>query len=509
MTSGPRSEKTATERARWIADAAAGGIVPLVRECVLDADQPVAVLAKLAKGPFAFLLESAVGGERWARYTFLGTEPREAWRYRGNSVHRWSPTEGWREAGTTSDPIGHLGALMRARPARPAPDLPRFLGGAVGFFGYDVVRTLERLPQGPPADGDVPDALFIVTDLVLVLDNLQNRARIVAAVDVPPGADESQRAEAHDRAQARIDEWMSRLRSAATLAPLDVDHGALPALGTVTLDGEAFQRGVRELKERIAAGDIFQAVLSRRTEVRGDVDALRLYRCLRSLNPAPYLYYLKLDDLAIVGSSPEVLVRVEDRTVTVRPIAGTRPRGASPDADKGLEAELLRDPKELAEHEMLVDLGRNDLGRVAVYGSVQLVHHRVIERYAHVMHIVSEVQGTLAPGTDAVDALKACFPAGTVTGAPKVRAMELIDGLELTRRGPYAGAVGYLGWGARDLDTAIAIRTCVIEPGRVLVQAGAGIVADSDPATELAECEHKSRAALMAVALALRAPAGR
>jgi anthranilate synthase component 1 len=242
-------------------------------------------------------------------------------------------------------------------------------------------------------------------------------------------------------------------------------------------------------------------------EVKGAVDPLTLYRCLRSLNPAPYLYYLKLDDVAIVGSSPEVLVKVEDREVTVRPIAGTRPRGANPDADAALAKELLSDPKELAEHQMLVDLGRNDVGRVAAYGSVRLVEHLALERYAHVQHIVSEVRGTLREGLDAVDALKACFPAGTVSGAPKVRAMELLDGIERTRRGPYAGAVGYVGWGAHRLDTAIAIRTCVVQKDRVLIQAGAGIVADSDPAMELAECEHKARAALRAVALALSAAA--
>jgi anthranilate synthase component 1 len=273
---------------------------------------------------------------------------------------------------------------------------------------------------------------------------------------------------------------------------------------------DRFLAGVARLKEHIAAGDIFQAVLSRRIDVAGDVDPLLLYRHLRALNPAPYLYLLALDDFAIVGSSPEVLVRVEGGEVTVRPIAGTRPRGATPAADAALAADLLADPKELAEHRMLVDLGRNDVGRVAVFGTVRVVESEVVERYAHVQHVVSEVRGTLAGGRDAVDALKACFPAGTVSGAPKVRAMELLDGLEPVRRGPYAGAVGYIGWGARTLDTAIAIRTCIVTPGRVLVQAGAGIVADSQPARELAETEAKARAALRAVALARRAhPSGR
>ena len=494
MTPGP-------ERAQWIARAAQGGIVPLMRECVLDLDQPVAVVAKLAAGPFAFLLESAVGGERWARYTFLGTEPREAFRYRGRDVTRWTPDGGWRPAGVTDDPIGHVGALMRASAAGAEPDLP-FSGGAVGYFGYDVVRTLEHLPAGPPDDAGLPDALFIITDLMLVLDNLLNRARMVAAVDVPAGASEAERGRVYDAAAARLDAWMERLAAPSPLAPLPAGAAMQPAEASSPCPGADYQRGVRTLKDHIAAGDIFQAVLSRRLEVPGAVDPLTLYRCLRSLNPAPYLYYLRLDDFAIVGSSPEVLVRVEDRDVTVRPIAGTRPRGATPVADAALAAELLRDPKELAEHEMLVDLGRNDVGRVAVFGSVRVVEHHALERYAHVQHIVSEVRGLLRPGLDAVDALKACFPAGTVTGAPKVRAMELLDGLERTRRGPYAGAVGYIGWGARRLDTAIAIRTCVVQRDRVLLQAGAGIVADSDPAAELAECDHKARAALRAVALA-------
>jgi anthranilate synthase component 1 len=496
-------------RERWVARAAPGGIVPVIRECILDADQPVAVLAKIARGPFAFLLESAVGGERWARYTFLGTEPREAWRYRGEEVERWTPESGWTGAGTTRDPIGHLGARIRALPAAPEEGLPRFFGGAIGFFGYDVVRTLERLPGGPPADAGLPDALFIVADLVLVLDNLYGRAKIVANVEVPTGAPVAEREAAWDRADARIADWMARLRQPGSLGVLELDPGLPPAGGTSPYPADRFLRDVETMKGHIAAGDIFQGVLSRRVEVAGAVDPLLLYRYLRALNPAPYLYYLALDDLAIVGSSPEVLVRVEERAVTLRPLAGTRPRGATAAEDEALALELAADPKERAEHLMLVDLGRNDVGRVAGFGSVRLHELMAIERYAHVQHLVSEVRGVLPAGRDAVDVLKACFPAGTVTGAPKVRAMELIDTLEPTRRGPYAGAVGYIGWGARNLDTAIAIRTCVVQRDRVLVQAGAGIVADSVPERELAETEAKARAALRAVALARSGPAPR
>jgi anthranilate synthase component 1 len=491
-------------RREFVRDAAGGGIVPVVHECVLDTDQPVAVLDKVARPPFAFLLESAVGGERWARYTFLGTEPREAWRYRGGEVSRWTPERGWAGAGQTTDPMGHLAERLRPLRAAARPDLPRFFGGAVGFFGYDVVRTLERLPSPPPDDLGLPDGVFIVADAVVVLDNLYNRARIVVSADVPAGASERQREELHERARVRIDDILSRLRRPGGLEPLDVDAELPPAAAESPYPPEHFERDVDRIREYIAAGDVFQAVLSRRLDVAGAVEPLRLYRYLRALNPAPYLFYLALDGLALVGSSPEVLVRVEDSEVTVRPIAGTRPRGADPAGDAALAAELAADPKERAEHLMLVDLGRNDVGRVAEFGSVRVEELLALERYAHVQHLVSEVRGRLAGGRDAVDALKACFPAGTVSGAPKVRAMEIIDALEPTRRGPYAGAAGYVGWGARNLDMAIAIRTCVVLPDRVAVQSGAGIVADSDPARELAETEAKARAALRAIALARR-----
>jgi anthranilate synthase component 1 len=494
-----------SERERWIAQAARGGIVPLVREYLLDADQPVAVLARLARPPFAFLLESAAGGERWARYTFLGTEPREAWRYRGRAVERWTGAEGWHAAGESADPIGHIGERLRALDGPAPAGLPRFYGGAVGFIGYDVVRTLERLPDGPPPDAGVPDAVFMIADAIVVLDNLLGRAMVVVNADVPAGASAGLRGELHDAAHARTAAWMERLAGPSALRPLALEPDAGPASGRSPYPAERFTADVRRVKEHIARGDVFQAVLSRRVEVPGRTDPLLLYRCLRSLNPAPYLFYLRLDDLVLVGSSPEVLVRVEDRAVTVRPIAGTRPRGETAERDAALALELAADPKERAEHLMLVDLGRNDVGRVAAYGSVHVPEVMALERYAHVQHLVSEVRGTLAPGKDAVDALKACFPAGTVTGAPKVRAMEILDGMEPTRRGPYAGAVGYLGWGGRQLDTAITIRSAVVLPDRTLVQAGAGIVADSDPARELAETEAKALAVLRAVALAHRA----
>ncbi len=477
-------------------------IVPVVREVVLDADTPVAALAKIARGPFAFLLESLVGGERWARYTFLGTEPREVWRYRGAQVERWTPAAGWEGAGQTADPIGHLALRLRALPAVQVPGLPRFTGGAVGYWGYDLVRSIERLPGPPPDTLGVPDAVLMIADSLVILDNLFGRAIVLANVEVPEATSASQRVRLFDAAEERLDTLVARLGATHSLAPLTLDGAAAPLKTDSRYPRAAFERDVARTLTYIAEGDVFQTVLSRRQEVPGAVDPLRLYRYLRALNPAPYLFYLALDDIALVGSSPEVLVRVEGDDVTVRPIAGTRPRGATPEEDEALAAALRTDAKELAEHRMLVDLGRNDVGRVAQYGSVRVTDALAIERYSHVQHLVSEVRGRLRPGYDALDVFRACFPAGTVTGAPKVRAMEIIDELEPERRGPYAGAVGYVGWGAASLDTAIAIRAALVLKDRVVVQAGAGIVADSDPAREFEESEAKARAVLRALALA-------
>jgi anthranilate synthase component I len=480
-----------------------GGIVPVTREVVLDGDTPVTAFAKLHRGQWGFLLESLEGGERWARYTFLATEPREVFRYRGRECASWTPGDGWRSLETDLAPLEHLGRTMRRHPPVVVPGLPRFTGGAVGFWGYDVVRTIESLPHAPPDDRDLPDALVMVADTLLVLDNLFNRATVIASVEVPPavGADELQRL--HQDAEARIERWLERLAVPGTMLPLTIDANPPLPRASSPYGDERFREDVRRIKEYIAAGDTFQTVLSRRIDVAAP-DPFLSYRYLRALNPAPYLYYLHCDDIHVIGSSPEILVRVEDGEVTVRPIAGTRPRGADATQDAALADELAADPKERAEHLMLVDLGRNDVGRVAEFGSVRLTAFMTIERYSHVMHLVSEVRGRLRAELDAVAALVACFPAGTVSGAPKVRAMQIIDELEPVRRGPYAGAVGYVGWGARTLDTAIAIRTCVIRGDRAWVQAGAGIVADSDPAAEWRETEAKARAVLLALALAGR-----
>jgi anthranilate synthase component 1 len=489
-------------RAQFLARAERGGMVPVLREVVLDADTPLAAFVKVARPPFAFLLESLVGGERWARYTFLGTEPREVWRYRGRSIERWTKAAGWQAAGETDDPIGELGQRMRALPAAPVPGLPRFTGGAVGYLGYDLVRTVERLPH-PPADTlGAPDAVMMIADTLVILDNLFGRAIVVANVEVPPRAGTAERLRLYDAAEARLDDIVARLGRRHELAPLALRDDLPPVATTSRYPRAAFERDVARVLEYIVAGDTFQTVLSRRQEALGAVNPLLLYRYLRALNPAPYLFYLALDDVALVGSSPEVLVRVAGGEVTVRPIAGTRPRGRTEDEDAALANALIADPKERAEHLMLVDLGRNDVGRVARFGSVHVTDLLAVERYSHVQHLVSEVRGQLRDGYDALDVFKACFPAGTVTGAPKVRAMEIIDELEPERRGPYAGAVGYIGWGATSLDTAIAIRCALVQRDRVVVQAGAGIVADSDPGREFQETEDKAQAVLKALALA-------
>jgi anthranilate synthase component 1 len=392
---------------------------------------------------------------------------------------------------------------MRRNPPVEVPGLPRFTGGAVGYLGYDIVRSLEVLPNAPADDRDLPDAILMVVDTLLVLDNLFNRATVIANVEIAQGASPEDLRRLFDDAVARIECWLERLRAPAAPILLEVEYPPELPKTSGPYQDRRFQEDVRRIKEYIAAGDTFQTVLSRRLDLTAPEPFLT-YRYLRALNPAPYLYYLQCDEVYLIGSSPEILVRVEDMEVTVRPIAGTRPRGATMEQDTALAEELASDPKERAEHLMLVDLGRNDVGRVAQFGTVRLTAFMAVERYSHVMHLVSEVRGLLRPELDAIAALSACFPAGTVSGAPKVRAMEIIDELEPVRRGPYAGAVGYVGWGARTLDTAIAIRTCVIKDGKAWVQAGAGIVSDSDPEAEWRETEAKARAVLLALALAGR-----
>ena len=478
--------------------------LPLVRETVLDGDTPVSAFAKLHRGDYGFLLESLEGGERWARYSFLATEPEVVFQYRGSNVERRAPDGSWvMEA--SSPPLRHLGELLRRDRALDVTGLPRFTGGAVGFWGYDVVRTLERLPNAPPDDRGLPDAVAMVVDTLLVLDNLFHRAIVIANVTLSPELDDDALQRQIDAAEARAADWLGRLATTNALAPLAMPAERAPALATAVYPDATFRADVSRCQEYIAAGDAFQIVLSRRLDVTPAPDPFLTYRFLRALNPAPYCYFLRLGPLTLAGASPEVLVRVEHEEVTVRPIAGTRPRGADAASDAAMEAELRADPKESAEHLMLVDLGRNDVGRVAQYGSVRVVAQMEVERYSQVMHLVSEVRGALRPELDALDAFAAAFPAGTVSGAPKVRAMQIIDTLEPTRRGPYAGAVGYVGFGARTMDTAIAIRTIAFVGDHAYVQAGAGIVADSVPDLEFLETEAKAGAVLRALRLASQA----
>ena len=476
---------TLDEFRRW---AASYAIVPVVREVPFDTNTAVTAYAKIRQAPFSFLLESVTGGEKWARYTFLGSAPREVLRIRDRDVESWTSEGGWRSVETAADPLSYVEArLADAQPA-PVVGLPRFFGGAVGYLAYDVVRYVEELPGGPVNDLGLPDAMLMFTDTLIAIDNVFGKALVICCAHVEGDADA-----AYARAQKSIDATIAKLDAATQLSPL---RPSAPTQARSAFPREKFEAAVDQIKEYIRAGDAFQVVLSQRFEIPFDGNALDAYRALRSLNPSPYLYLLELGDAALIGSSPEVLVRVEDGRVVVKPIAGTRRRGTSEAEDAALAAELLADEKERAEHLMLVDLGRNDVGRIARFGSVEVKGFMQIERYSHVLHIVSQVEGVLNDGLSSMDVLRACFPAGTVSGAPKVRAMQIIDELEPVRRGPYAGAVGYFAYGGRGMDTAIAIRTIVAAGGKAYVQAGAGVVVDSVGEREWAETLEKAGALL-------------
>ena len=486
------------DRAEFIKLAADCDLIPVYREIPFDNETAVTAYSKLAARPFGFLLESVVGGEKWARYSFLGADAVGAWRLQGTDQAIWLPEGGWSAAGATEDPLAGFLAAMPGKHVASVPGLPRFWGGAVGYFGYDVVRFFERLPDSPPRHIDVPDALVLFTGVVIAVDKLFDRALVIAAARI---GDDAAPGDVYDDAMARIDSTIETLRSKPGPGPLQLDADAPPTDWTSSYTRSDFERDVERIRDYILAGDAFQVVLSQRLTSQMSADPFDVYRALRMLNPSPYLFFLDLDGLQLIGSSPEVMVRVENERVIVRPIAGTRPRGASEEKDLELEAELRADEKELAEHLMLVDLGRNDVGRVARYGSVTVTEFMSVERYSHVMHLVTQVEGDLHEGLTPLDALRAGFPAGTVSGAPKIRAMEIIDELEPSRRGPYAGAIGYLSYDRRNLDTAIAIRTIVVESGQAHVQAGAGIVADSVPAREYDETLGKAQALLRALAV--------
>lgn len=468
--------------------------IPMARQVLADLDTPLSAYLKLADAPYSYLFESVHGGEQWGRYSIIGLPCRTRIRVRGNDITL--ENEGTEpESFSVDNPLDWIKTYAARFKVPEIEGLPRFTGGLVGYFGYETIGYIEpRLKSAKPDPIDNPDILLMVSENVLVFDNLSGKLLVIthAQTSEPDG---------YTKAVNRLDHIIRELREKTVplrspIASRHVDEADF--ISGFTREG--YEQAVKRIKEYIVAGDTMQVVLSQRLSIPYTASALDLYRALRCLNPSPYMFNLNLGDFHIVGSSPEILVRLEDGMVTVRPIAGTRPRGATPEQDQQLEQELLADPKEIAEHLMLIDLGRNDAGRVAVTGSVKLTDRMVIERYSHVMHIVSNVTAKLADGHDAFDVLAATFPAGTVSGAPKIRAMEIIAELEPVKRGVYAGAVGYIGWSG-NLDTAIALRTAVIKNGLLHIQAGAGIVHDSIPQNEWEETMNKGRAIFRAVAM--------
>ena len=468
--------------------------IPLVLESFADLDTPLSLYVKLARRPFSFLLESVVGGERFGRYSFIGLPAATRISVRGDSVEV-HVGDGVAER-HRGDPLDFIAAFQRRYRAAPVPGLPRFCGGLAGCFSYDTVRYIEKrleasAPRATDALAPAPDILLLLTEELAVVDNLAGKISLIVYADpAKPGS--------YEAALDRLQTLRRKLRE-----PVDIPFQTATTSSTATSEfgADAFQAAVARAREYIAAGDIMQVVLSQRMAMPFAASPLSLYRALRSLNPSPYMFYYDFGDLHVVGASPEILVRKEGDTVTLRPIAGTRARGSTRESDEALAAEMLADPKELAEHVMLLDLGRNDVGRVATIGSVKVTEQMTVERYSHVMHMVSNVEGRLRPGLSALDVLRASFPAGTVSGAPKVRAMEIIDELEPSRRGIYAGAVGYISFQG-DMDLAIAIRTAVVRSGMLYAQVGAGIVHDSVPENEWRETLSKARAVLRAAELA-------
>ena len=462
--------------------------IPLVVETFADLDTPLSLYLKLANQPYSYLLESVQGGERFGRYSIIGLPAHTRLTARGRHVEVLQD-ETVVESAADVNPLDFVKAYQARFKTPPYQGLPRFTGGLAGYFGYETIRYIERklAATTKPDQIDVPDILLMVSEEIAVVDNLSGKLYFIVYANPA-------RPDAYEKAHQRLHELVAMLRISVSIP----DAPRMQSSDASSEFGEAgFKAAVEKAKRYIFEGDIMQVVLSQRMSQPFSASPLSLYRALRSLNPSPYMFYYDMGDHHVVGASPEILVRLEDETVTVRPIAGTRPRGKTRDEDLALAEELLADPKECAEHVQLMDLGRNDIGRVSQTGSVNVTDNMMIERYSHVMHIVSNVEGTLKPELDAIDVLKATFPAGTVSGAPKVRAMEIIDELEPSKRGIYAGAVGYLGFNG-DMDLAIAIRTGVIKDNMLYSQAGAGIVADSIPDNEWIETQNKARAVLRA-----------
>ena len=479
----------------FISLAQQGNIIPVFREVTADTDTPISLFKKVAKGPESFLLESVEGGERWGRYSFIGHRPRLLVKARGDNIELIR--NGEKCGKFRASPLNYLKNLMETFRAVPVEGLPRFFGGLVGYLSYDIVRFIEHLPTLKPDEVGMPDAAFMMPEQVMIYDNLTQTIKVVANIYVPEYVNHGA---AYDQAVEQIDATLGLLRE--PMPPSQPTGKSEQGLVLrANMERGRFEGMVKRAKQYIQDGEAIQVVLSQRFDTYLVSEPFDIYRALRRINPSPYMYYLDFDGDIVIGASPEVLVRLENGRVALRPIAGTRPRGKNSSEDRRLEAELLADPKERAEHVMLVDLGRNDVGRVATVGTVEVTDLMVVEYYSHVMHLVSHVEGDLAPGLDMFDVLRASFPAGTVSGAPKVRAMEIIDELEPSRRGLYAGAVGYFSFSG-NMDFCITIRTMLVRNGKVYLQVGAGIVADSVPQLEYEETVAKGEALVKALEMA-------
>lgn len=482
----------------FLSHAKKGCLIPVYREVLADMETPMSAFKKVDSGGSVFLFESVEGSEKWGRYSFIGTEPRIVFKSKGDNIEI---IEGANKTNKKGDPLSILQELlMRFKPVEAA-GLPRFYGGAVGYIGYDMVRFFENLPDISKKDIETYDAVFLITKSLLIFDNLEHKIKVVYNAFI----DNDEPKDIYKKAVEKIDGIIAKLKTSVQRkegqgSRVKCQEKIENSLSS-NFSKEGFFDAVLKAKEYIKAGDVIQLVLSQRFNTRLDVDPFDIYRSLRIVNPSPYMFYMRLDGLTLIGSSPEILVRVEGKDIDVRPIAGTRPRGKTIDEDKRFEHDLLHDPKEIAEHIMLVDLGRNDIGRVSETGTVDVNEFMTVERYSHVMHIVSNVHGKLEGDKNSFDAVRACFPAGTLTGAPKVRAMEIIEELEPCKRGAYGGSVGYFGFSG-NMDMAITIRTIVIKGDDIYIQAGAGIVADSIPENEYQETINKAKAMLKAVEMA-------
>ncbi|MBI4525871.1 MAG: anthranilate synthase component I [Deltaproteobacteria bacterium] len=477
--------------------AAQGNLIPVYQEILMDMETPLSFFQRMEKNRYAFLLESVEGSERWARYSFLGTRPYLVFKSRGSRVEIIAP--GKKERLTAENPLQILEQLLKEYRPVTVPGIPPFFGGALGYVAYDAVERFHNIPSHAKDRFKLPEIFFIFVQTLVAFDNLKHTIKVIDNVRLDGKQDIGA---AYTQAIHRIRDLVSSLqKKAAGIEPRDLTEGKQERKIRANLTPESFRAAVRKAKNYIKAGDIIQVVLCQRLETRTRAKPFEIYRALRFINPSPYMFYLELEDLRVIGSSPETMVRLSGDTIELRPIAGTRRRGSTPEEEKELEADLLSDPKERAEHIMLVDLGRNDVGRVAEVGSVDVNELMAIERYSHVIHLVSNIRGRMVPGKTPFDLFVSAFPAGTVSGAPKIRAMEIISELEPERRGLYAGAIGYFSFNG-NLDTCIVIRTILMRGKNAFIHAGAGIVADSDPENEYQETLNKARAMLKAIELA-------